>query len=311
MAQALPFVVEAEGPDLTKLIEHDRPRLRGLLREHGAILFRGFPIGGVDGFQPVVEALSGEPPLEYAERSSPRSAIKGNVYTSTDYPPDEEIFLHNESSYQLSWPRFLYFCCVRPPETQGATPLADSRLILRSVDPAVREEFDRRGWMVVRNFQAPFGIPWQQAFNTDDRSAVEEYCRDHGIEYEWRGDDHLRTRAVRKTTHRHPETGAEVWFNHATFFHHTTLPTDVREGLLAVLDVEDLPTNTYFGDGGAIPPATLDHLRSCYRSNTVRFDWRQDDILVIDNMLTAHAREPYTGPRRIAVAMAEPYEPSV
>ncbi|WP_131743033.1 TauD/TfdA family dioxygenase [Actinomadura roseirufa] len=301
----LPHVIESGGTDLTKLIEHDRPRLREQLRVHGALLFRGFPIGGVEGFQPVVEALSGEPPLQYAERSSPRSSIKGNVYTSTDYPPDEEIFFHNESSYQDSWPRLLYFYCATPPDTQGATPLADSRLIYRAVDPAVREEFERRGWMVVRNFHAPFGVPWRQAFNTGDRAEVEEYCRRHRIECEWLADDHLRTRAVRAATHRHPDTGAPVWFNHATFFHHTTLPADVRAGLLAVLDEDDLPTNTYFGDGGPIPAATLDHLRDCYRAHQVRFDWRQDDVLVIDNMLTAHAREPYTGPRRIAVAMAE------
>ncbi|HEU5028381.1 MAG TPA: TauD/TfdA family dioxygenase [Spirillospora sp.] len=303
----LPFTIEADGAALTERIRRDRARLRRLLREHGALLFRGFPVGGVAGLQPVVEALSGEVPLEYAERSSPRSSLAGNVYTSTDYPPEEEIFLHNESSYQATWPGVLYFYCDRPPETRGATPLADSRLVHRSVDPAVRAEFRDRGWMVVRNFQAPFGVPWQQAFNTADRSEVEEYCRRHRIGHEWLDGDRLRTRAVRAAVHVHPGTGEEVWFNHATFFHHTTLPADVREGLLAVLDEEDLPTNTYFGDGAPIPAATLDHLRSCYRANQVRFDWRQDDVLVVDNMLAAHAREPYTGPRRIAVAMAEPH----
>ncbi|MFB4300948.1 TauD/TfdA family dioxygenase [Actinomadura sp. NTSP31] len=307
----LPYAVPAEpaGADATDYIAAHRPRLRALLSEHGAILLRGFPIGGVEGFEAVVRALSGEPPLKYAERSSPRSTIKGHVYTSTDYPPDEEIFLHNESSYQVTWPRFLYFYCDRPPETQGATPLADSRRVHASIDPAVREEFARRGWMLVRNFHERFGVTWRDTFNTGDRAEVEEYCRRRGLEFEWRGTDGLRTRAVRKAAHVHPETGETVWFNHATFFHYTTLPKDVQEGLLAILGEDGLPTNTYYGDGGRIPDDVMDHLRECYRDNLVREDWRQDDVLVIDNMLTSHGREPFTGPRSIAVAMAESYDP--
>ena len=310
--RALPYVMEAgpEGQSLIGLIERDRLGLRRTLAKYGAILFRGFAVGGIGGFQPIVEAFSGQPPLPYAERSSPRRSIQGNVYTSTDYSADEEIFLHNESSYQITWPRLLAFYCARPPETLGATPLADSRTVLRAIHPDVREDFVRRGWMVVRNFNERFGVPWQQAFGTEDRREVETYCRRHGIEVEWRDDGRLRTRAVRAAVHVHPDTGEQVWFNHATFFHHTTLPDEVREGLLAILGEDGLPTNTYFGDGGRIEAETLDHLRSCYRSNLVRFDWRQDDVLMIDNMLASHGREPFTGPRRIAVAMAENHGPA-
>jgi hypothetical protein len=31
------------------------------------------------------------------------------------------------------------------------------------------------------------------------------------------------------------------------------------------------------------------------------------DILMVDNMLVAHGREPFSGPRKILVAMAEPF----
>ncbi|GAB3975666.1 hypothetical protein GCM10027615_43590 [Plantactinospora veratri] len=132
----------------------------------------------------------------------------------------------------------------------GATPLADIRKVYRSIDPSIREEFVRRGWMVVRNFHGSFGTSWQQIFNTDDRAAVTEYCAGNGIETEWRDGGGLRTRAVRKPVHTHPVSGETVWFNHATFFHVTTLPKDVREGVLEMFDEEDLPTNTYYGDGG-------------------------------------------------------------
>lgn len=305
----LPFVVEAGSTaDLVDLIEHDRDALRGALDEHGAILFRGFAVGGVDGLQATVNALSGET-LHYTEASSPRTAIHGNVYTSTDHPSEEEIFLHNECSYQDTWPMSLYFYCVRPPETLGSTPLADTRRLYRAIDPAVREEFARRRWSLTRNYQPNFGIPWRDVFGTGTREGVEAYCRLHGLVPEWTGQDTLRTRVVRDALHRHPRTGEEVWFNHITFFHVTTLPEDVQEGLLALFGEEGLPTNTYYGDGGRIPDDVMEHLRSCYQDAKVRFDWRKDDVLVVDNMLSSHAREPYTGDRSIAVAMAEPHSP--
>lgn len=304
----LPFVVEHDGTEIIDLIEAERPAFRRALSEHGGLLLRGFHIGGVDGFDSVVRALSGTP-LTYTERSSPRSTIKGQVYTSTDYPPDQEIFLHNENSYQASWPLTLYFYCIEPPTTDGATPLADIRQVYEEVDPAVRQEFASRRWMLVRNFYEDFGPAWQHVFNTDDRSEVEEYCTRSGIQAEWRGGDGLRTTAVRDAIHSHPVSGEPVWFNHATFFHVTTLPAEIREGLLEMFGPEGLPTNTYYGDGGQIPDDVMDHLRDCYRRATVRFDYRRDDVLVVDNMLAAHGREPFTGPRKIAVAMAEPHSP--
>jgi alpha-ketoglutarate-dependent taurine dioxygenase len=311
--EMLPILIDgaAQGRALPRLVTDERARLRRLLSEQGALLFRGFPAaetGPIDGFERVVRALSGEP-LTYSERSSPRTSIKGNIYSSTDYPPDEEIFLHNENSYQSSWPRTVYFFCERPPETRGATPLADVRQVHESIDPSIRAEFQARGWMVVRNFHEHFGVTWRQLFNTDDRAEVEDYCRSRDIQFEWHGDGRLRTRAIRQAVHRHPGTGAAVWFNHAAFFHYSTLPAEVQEGLLGIFGEDGLPTNTYYGDGGKIGDDVVAHLRACYRAATRRFDWRQGDLLVIDNMLTAHGREPFTGPRRIAVAMAEPHTP--
>jgi alpha-ketoglutarate-dependent taurine dioxygenase len=302
--QALPALIEGTG-DLLSRARDDAPRLRALMRQHGAVLFRGFDVGGVTGFESLVRALSGAP-LAYAERSSPRSVVHGNIYTSTDYPSQEEIFLHNENSYQAVWPLVLYFHCVEPPLTRGATPLADTRRILASVDEAVLDEFRRRRWMAVRNFSPEIGLPWQRVFNTDSPDQVLEYCGRNGIVAQWLGPDHLRTTAVRDAVHRHPVTGDEVWFNHCVAFHVTTLPEEARLALLEMFGTDDLPANTYYGDGAPIPDDVLDHLRSCYRAASGRFDYRRDDLLMVDNMLAAHGREPYTGPRRIAVAMAEP-----
>ncbi|MFE0592806.1 TauD/TfdA family dioxygenase [Micromonospora echinospora] len=304
----LPVVVENDGTPLTDLIDRRRAELRATLVEQGGLLFRGFDVGGVDGFDRVVRALAGEP-LTYTERSSPRHAIAGKVYTSTDYPQDEEIFLHNENSYQARWPLTLFFYCITPPETLGATPLADVRRVYELIDPAVREEFVRRRWMLVRNFHADFGASWQHVFDTDDRAEVEAYAAANRIALEWVGRDGLRTRSVRDAVHHRPGSDAPRWFNHATFFHVSTLAKDLQEGLLELFGPDGLPANTYYGDGAEIPTDVMDHLRDAYRAASVRFDYQRDDVLVVDNMTAAHGREPFTGPRKIAVAMAEPHTP--
>jgi alpha-ketoglutarate-dependent taurine dioxygenase len=160
--------------------------------------------------------------------------------------------------------------------------------------------------MYVRNFGDGFGLPWQTVFRTEDRARVEEHCREVGIEVEWKEGDRLRTRAVRPAVSRHPRTGETVWFNHATFFHVTTLEEGVRRALLADFDPEDLPTNTFYGDGSPIEDEVLEHLREAYRRETVALAWRPGDIMLVDNMLAAHGRRPYAGPRRTLVAMGEP-----
>jgi alpha-ketoglutarate-dependent taurine dioxygenase len=310
----LPAVIEARSGDtILGTIREHRAEIRKLITTVGAVMFRGFDIGGVDGLHEVVRALSGEP-LDYTERTSPRTALSssGKVFTSTDYPETEEIFLHNECSYQQHWPLKVYFYCINPADTQGATPLADVREVLRNIDPEVVEEFVRRKWMYVRNFNE-MGGSWQYFYDTEDPAEVERYCARHNIQVEWLDGGRLRTRAVREAMHVHPITGERLWFNHATFFHVNTLPPLYREEMLDMFGEENLPTNSYYGDGGRIPDEVTKHLREAYEAAKLRFDWQKDDLVVIDNMLTAHGREPFTGPRKIAISMAEasnaPVEP--
>ncbi len=304
----LPLLVEpaSEGVDLATWAERNRARIEDDLSTHGGILFRGFPLTQVEDFRRAVRGISSDL-LEYKERSSPRHSVGENVYTSTDYPNDQPIFLHNENSYQQTWPMKIFFFCETEPEVGGATPLADVRKVHDRIDPEVREEFRRKGWMYVRNFGDGFGLDWRTVFQTDDTEQVETYCRERGIEVEWKGDGRMRTRAVRPALVRHPRSGEWVWFNHATFFHVSTLTDAVREVLLEEFDDEaDLPANTYFGDGSSIPADVLEHLRGAYAECTVAFPWRRGDLLLLDNMKVAHGREPFEGARKVLVAMAEP-----
>ncbi len=303
----LPLLVEARVPglDLAAWAAGQRELIEDHLLRHGGLLFRGFAMAEPSQLEALIHAVSGEA-LEYRERSSPRSSVEGRIYTSTDYPPSYPIFLHNENSYQSVWPLKIFFFCRQPAGQGGATPIADCRRVFAAIEPRVRERFVEKGWMYVRNFGDGFGLDWRTVFQTDDRSAVEEHCRRTGIEVEWKEGGRLRTRAVRPAVTPHPKTGEALWFNHATFFHVSTLAPDIREALLAEFAEDELPANTYYGDGSPIEPETLDHLRALYDRETLSFPWQRGDVLLLDNMMVAHGRAPYSGERQILVGMSEP-----
>lgn len=304
----LPLVVQPnlEGVKLSVWAESNHGFIQTNLLNHGAILFRNFKVDSADEFESFALAISGGL-LEYKERSSPRSPVKGNIYTSTDYPADQSIFLHNENSYQHSWPMKILFYCATSAEQGGETPIADCRKVFQRISPEIQARFIEKGWMYVRNFGDGFGLPWQTVFQTTDRAVVEDHCRKNGIQVEWKEGDRLRTRSVLPVVTRHPNTGEQVWFNHATFFHVSTLPPLIRESLKAGFKEEDLPTNTYYGDGSKIEDSVMDVLRDAYQQEKVVFPWQQGDVLLLDNMLVAHGRNPYAGARKVLVAMCDPY----
>jgi len=161
--------------------------------------------------------------------------------------------------------------------------------------------------MYVRNYSDGVDLPWQTVFQTTDRSAVEDYCRSASIEFEWKDASHLRTRQIRPATAIHPVTGQAVWFNQAHLFHVSSLTPALRESLLSLVEETELPRNSYYGDGSAIEESVLDEIREVYRQSAVIFPWQQGDVLMLDNMLAAHGRMSYTGPRKVLVAMAESY----
>lgn len=290
--------------DLVAWARDHRESIETELTRHGALLFRGFDITSVQRFDEFV-ATTSNGALPYSERSSPRSQVSGNIYTSTDYPAAEKIFLHNEQSYNLQFPLKIYFFCMTAPAAGGQTPIADTRRILAAIRPEIRERFATGGYMYVRNFGHGFGLSWQETFQTDRKSDVEQYCREHQIECEWHG-ERLRTRQLRRAIATHPRTGDHAWFNHATFFHISTLAAQIREQMLAELGEENLPNNTYYGDGSRIEPDVMDHLRDVYLQEKILFDWNQFDVLMMDNMLASHGREAFAGERRVVAALADP-----
>jgi alpha-ketoglutarate-dependent taurine dioxygenase len=235
----------------------------------------------------------------------PRKSISGKVYTPVFYPADKKVLWHNENSFNFHWPSKIWFCCLQPAQQGGETPIVNSRKVFELIDPKIRERFIQKKVMYVRNYGSGLGLDWQTVFQTSERSEVEDYCRSALIEFEWKNGDNLRTHCVRPAVVKHPVTGEIAWFNQAQHWHASCLDQATRESVLSLFREEDLPRNCYYGDGSPIEDSVMEEILEAYRKLEVCFSWQKTDVLMVENILTAHARNPFIGERKLLVAMGE------
>jgi len=300
------------GPTSVALIELGETPARDavalaneLLPQRGAVLFRGAAAASAADFHDIVNCF-GAPFTEYLHGNSPRTAVHEGVWTSTEYPAEYDISMHNELSQSAIWPDRLFFCCLVAAKTGGETPVSDGRAMVADLDPVVRERFESRGVAYLQSMHGGLGLgrSWMETYETDDRDKVEELLRGAGVQFTWTEDADLRIRQVRPATRTHPLTGEEVWFNQAEQWHVSSLPGDQGKELLAMVESdEELPLHATFGDGSPISSADLDHVRAVAKQNECAIPWQAGDVLMIDNMLVMHGRRAFTGARQILVAM--------
>ena len=303
--QPLPLVMEpaTEQVDLADWARNNRAYIAQQLHKHGGILFRGFNLKGPSDFEQVAAGIYNEIYSEYGDL--PRESAGGRIYTSTPYPEDKCILYHNESSHMNRWATRISFFCVIAAKEGGCSPVVDCRKVYQQLDPAVRRNFEEKGLMYVRNFSDGLDVNWQHFFQTKDKAVVEEACSRQGFVCEWVSDDHLRVKQSCRGVLRHPVTGEMSFFNQVQLHHVHCLDPDVRDSLLSIYKREDLPRHVYYGDGSEISDAEMDHIGEIYERNAVRFTWRVGDMVSLDNMLTAHGRDSFVGPRKIVVALGD------
>ncbi|MBQ0984621.1 TauD/TfdA family dioxygenase [Streptomyces sp. F63] len=277
--------------------------VEALLIREKALVFRGFRVTGAE-LETVMDLLLPNR-LAYVNGNSPRTKVGQNIYTSTEYPPEYTISMHNELSYAHRWPARLLFFCERAAETGGATPVVDGVRWLEALDPEVRERF-AGGVCYSQHLHGGrgFGKSWQETFETASRTEVEAFLTSTGASHEWTRDGGLRISQVRQSTVKHPVTGAEVWFNQADQWHAAGLGDETAAALHRIMPEKDLPQSVSFADGSPIPAEYVRQVRDRGLETAVDVDWQAGDVLLIDNVLVGHGRRSFTGPRRVLVAMS-------
>ena len=294
--------VEATGDALRWTAEH-RDALRCAVAQHGSLLVRGLGLRDAAETESVFRQLGSL--MTETEAFAPRRSYAPGVYSSSKWPPNQPMCMHHELSYVLQFPSLMLFACLIEPAEGGATAVADSPTVLHALPAELVERFERVGWLLIRNYNNEVGASVAEAFGTDDRSAVESYCRANSIKFEWQPDGALRTWQRRSAIVHHPLNSQPCWFNQIAFLNEWTIDPEVREYLVDVYGEDGLPFTTRFGNGDPIGADVVRQINEVYEANTAREPWQAGDLMLVDNVRTAHAREAFEGPREVVVAMAD------
>lgn len=303
---AVPPITQVPGsPPAAAWAREHRDEVWQALDRHGVLLVRGLDWHRPEDIGILTRALGSTLMVE-REGFAPRRALPGGTYGASEWPPDQPMCLHHELSYRVEVPSLMIVGCRRPPASGGATPVADARSVLAVMPSDIVGAFESGGWTLARTFGEDLGVPPAEAFGTDAPVEIAAYCALHGIALDPQADGVLRTRQRRSATVRHPGSGERVWFNQIAFLNSWTMDPLVREYLVDTYGADRLPFDTTYGDGRPIERDTVDRINDCYQRHAMREPWQQGDLLLIDNIRTAHGRDPHTGERDVVVALADP-----
>jgi alpha-ketoglutarate-dependent taurine dioxygenase len=300
-----PPILRVSPGDPSRWAAEHRDPVRALVAEHGVLLVRGLDVRTAADVARSADQL-GSGPMAEREAFAAREAEADGAYPSTPWPANQPMCMHHELSYTAAPPGLLLFGCLTAPETGGATAVADAAAVLAALPPDLAARAERDGWVLDRTYSDEIGASWSDAFGTDDASEVAAYCRASGIEAEWRPDGTLRTRQHRPAVVTHPGSGRRCWFNQIAFLSEWTLLPEVREFLVDEYGPDGLPFTTRFGDGSPVGPEEVAAINDVYDAHTRREPWQAGDLLLVDNVRTAHSREPFTGAREVVVALTDP-----
>ncbi|MGB3464645.1 MAG: TauD/TfdA family dioxygenase, partial [Cyclobacteriaceae bacterium] len=211
-------------------------------------------------------------------------------------------------SYSNLWPDQIHFCCVKPAETGGETTVAKTGLVTEKLDPEIVQEFEDKGIIYIRNHHGGngFGPSWMEAFETDDKKFLEEYCKKNDIETEWMADGSLKVSQARPALRTHPKTGKKLWFNQVDQFYPAIYGDEIYETLLMMVDNDKtrLPMYSTYGDGSPIQKEYIEEIIKVLDEITIPVPWKVGDLLMVDNMTALHGRLPFTGDRKILASMS-------
>ncbi len=301
-----PPMLQAEvGGDAANWAAGNRDGLHAAVAEHGSILVRGLGLRDTAEVDTVFHHLATDLMAE-KEAFAARKAFPNGVYSTTPWPANQQMCSHHEKSYMFEFPGLMMFACLTGPTAGGATGVADASTVLEALPAELTKRFEQEGWLLSRNYNEEMGASVAEAFGTDDRGAVEDYCQANAIEFEWQADGGLRTRQRRSAIVNHPVTGQRCWFNQIAFLNEWTLDLEVREYLVEIYGAEGLPFNTHFGNGDPISEDIVQVINETYEDNIAREPLQAGDLILVDNIRTAYSRQAYEGEREVLVALADP-----
>jgi thioester reductase-like protein/alpha-ketoglutarate-dependent taurine dioxygenase len=298
-------------------IGSSRWALEQLILTHGGVLFKRSPVTCAPELEKVSRRVYGGKHMlhDYKDGISPRSPITGThgVFTSTEFSPLHSIPLHNEMSYSHRPPsKIMFYCAIAPKRGEGETPIASSKLILEDILKRVplRGLVSRNLTYLVRlPMSGGLGRSWQATYQARSKVEVEGALAPLGVTCDWEEENTLLTKRSKSFSCSHPVTGMQLWSNHLVIFHPASLPPEVRAQFQRNdQELEQASTqlakDCTFDNGDVISDKLVLEISALTANRAQAFVWEEGDLLLLDNLMTAHGRRPFTGPRQILVTLS-------
>ena len=297
------FPLIYDGGEFTSLsasiawAQRNHLELIDLAFHHGAVLFRNFGTETDHDFDRFIQAFNLE---NFHYEQSLSNAVRFNrterVFTANEAPADVKIFLHHEMAQTPFYPSRLFFFCEQPAETGGATPICRSDVLvvrLQEQHPQFIADLITKG-LKYRNIlpdqddpQSGMGRSWRSTFHADTPEQCEANMAEIGYTGEWRDDGSLVSTTPVLDGIRSLADGRQTFFNQLIAAYRGWGSDEISG-----------PPITY-GDG-----TPLDHVAvtaACEIADELTFNvpWQQGDVVLVDNYVTMHARQTFTGTRKI------------
>lgn len=265
--------------------------------------------GAPEAWLPRICAAAGIDTVEYIGGNSPRTKVADTVYTSTEYPRQETLSLHQELSYEIRVPDLLLFVCVTAPAVGGETPVCDAGELLDELPDRLTDRFGELGvryrQLLPADDRRP-GQTWMAQFQTGSRAECEKHLQGRSLRYRWEPDGSLRIDRDRPAIRNHPRTGLPLWFNQADQW-------DIRMSMeprqlsvfTRMFGPDAAPHAVTYGDGTDIGVDDLRLIKQTGLELALKPRWAAGNVLVIDNRQHMHGRMPFEGPRQILVSMGD------
>ncbi|BGP20132.1 hypothetical protein JCM10213_000784 [Rhodosporidiobolus nylandii] len=297
-------------------------KLIPLLTAHGgAILLRGTHGEEPEDFSRIVHAFKLGSPHEELGNPVIRNVLAKAVATANEGPSHAPVFPHSEFGWSLHYPSYLAFFCRHPADAGGETPINSTAEVFAQLNadaPEFVEQLAEKGITYVYQYRETVNsgsnlgnsiaraYPGANLSPADDvaivRAKVEKEVQKHSEEWQWNEDGSLAVTHRLSIIRRDPHSGLPIVFGNLVSMAMLVDKWNALEPPHLGTDgaYHHLPT---YGDGTPIPTHHLKKLIATVVGLQVRVKWQKGDVLLMDNHLVQHAREPWEGDRRVLASL--------
>jgi len=302
-----PLIMVCQTPDatldqVTEWVSAHKEELNAQASQHGAVLFRGFPIASPEDFDAFICAF-GLANFKYEDSLSNavRVVKTDRVFTANEAPPEVTIFLHHEMAQTPIYPSKLFFFCEHAADTGGATPLCQSVELFKLMQehvPQFAKDCEEKGLKYTNVMpgaddpKSGMGRSWQSTFRAKTQAEAEARMTELGYTWEWLADGCLKATTPVLDAVRDLGDGRKSFFN------------QLIAAFKGWKDERNDPSKAIsFGDGTPLP--TDDVLKSADLAEEVTFDlmWQSGDVALVDNYVAMHGRRTFSGTRKVMASL--------